>query len=135
MIKRSGGYALTCCLLMAAQTVFTSCYAKPQEQQQGKTEQATAAETQNANTKPDQSGQQQQPDEGQADTDQFTETKLGLSLLKNIVLDEKAIWTSPTHLASRGRRLDYTVRGNSSCLLGLRYPRFARSDTFALIRE
>src|SRR5579872_2977145 len=30
--------------------------------------------------------------------DQFTETKLGLSLLKNIVLDQKAVWTSPAHL-------------------------------------
>ncbi len=98
MIRRSGGYALTCCLLMAAQTVFTSCYAKPQEQQQGKTEQGTTTGTQNTNTKSDQSGQQQQTSGGQSEPDQFTETKLGLSLLKNIVLDEKAIWTSPAHL-------------------------------------
>jgi hypothetical protein len=98
MIKRPGGYALTCCLLMAAQTIFTCCYAKAQEQQQGKTEQPKTAETQNENPKADQSGQQQQTSEGQAETEQFTETKLGLSLLKNIALDQKAIWTSPKHL-------------------------------------
>src|SRR6266851_10450416 len=98
MIKRSGGYALTCCLLIAAEAAFTSCYAKPQEQQQEKSEQVPAPGAQNPNSKLDQSGQQQKTDQGQADADQFTETKLGLSLLKNIVLDQKAIWTSPTHL-------------------------------------
>jgi hypothetical protein len=36
--------------------------------------------------------------DGQAEADQFSETKLGLSLLKNITLDQKAIWTSPSHL-------------------------------------
>src|SRR5580700_9421180 len=98
MIKTPGGYALTCCLLMAAQTVFTSCYAKPQEQQPGNTEQETTTGTQYASPKPDQSVQEQQTGEGQTETDQFTETKLGLSLLKNIALDQKAIWTSPKHL-------------------------------------
>lgn len=98
MIKSWGGHALACCLLMAAQALSTSCYAKPQEQQQGKFEPVTAAGTQDANTDLKQSGQQQQSGEGQAESDQFSETKLGLSLLKNIALDQKAIWTSPTHL-------------------------------------
>ena len=31
-------------------------------------------------------------------TDQFTETTLGLSLVQNIALDQKSIWTSPFHL-------------------------------------
>jgi Capsule assembly protein Wzi/PAP2 superfamily len=96
MIKKPGGYWLTICLLMAAQTIFTNCYAQPQEQQQEKSEQVTPAETQNANTKVDQTGQQ--PGQGQTETGQYTETTLGISLLKNIVLDEKAIWTSPAHL-------------------------------------
>ena len=29
---------------------------------------------------------------------EFTESRLGLSLLKNVALDQKAIWTSPAHL-------------------------------------
>jgi hypothetical protein len=97
MIKRSGRYALICCSLMAAQTVFTSCYAKPQEQQ-GKTEQGNAAQVQSTSAGTEQSGQNQQTGQGQVESDQFTETKLGLSLLKNIALDQKAIWTSPAHL-------------------------------------
>src|SRR5258708_7372001 len=32
--------------------------------------------------------------------DEFTESRLGLSLLKNITLDQKAIWTSPTRWRS-----------------------------------
>ena len=34
----------------------------------------------------------------QKEGDEFTESRLGLSLLKNIALDQKAIWTSPAHL-------------------------------------
>lgn len=98
MIKKPGGYWFTLCLLAAAQTVFTNCYAEPQDQQQGKVEQTATAETQSTNTKPDPVAQPQQSGQGQSDTGQFTETTLGISLLKNIVLDEKAIWTSPTHL-------------------------------------
>jgi hypothetical protein len=99
MIKTwGGGHALNCCLLIAAQIVFTSSYAKAQEQQQGKTDQVIAAGTQKANTEPDQSGHQHKSGEGQAETDRFSETKLGISLLKNIALDQKAIWTSPAHL-------------------------------------
>ncbi len=96
MIKKTGGHWLTFCLLMAAQTLVTNCYAQPQEQQQEKSTQVTLAETQNANTEVDQTGQQ--PGQGLTETGQYTETRLGISLLKNIVLDEKAIWTSPAHL-------------------------------------
>jgi membrane-associated phospholipid phosphatase len=97
MIKTGGGFALACYLMVAAHTVIaTNCYAEPQEQQQGKSEQITPAETQNANAKPDLLRQQQ--GQGQSESDQFTETTLGISLLKNIVLDEKAILTSPAHL-------------------------------------
>ncbi len=32
------------------------------------------------------------------EADEFSESRLGLSLLKNIALDEKAIWTSPAHV-------------------------------------
>jgi len=98
MIKKSVGYGLTLCLLAAAQAIFTAGYARAQEQQQPKPGQAISAETQNGNPDVDQTGQQNQPGQGQSAADQFTETKLGISLLKNIVLDEKAIWTSPVHL-------------------------------------
>ena len=97
MIKKLGDTLFNCCLLIAAQALFTSCYAMPQEQQQ-KTEQGAARGTQDAGSEPVQSVQEKQLDPGQAGTDQFTETKLGLSLLKNIALDQKAIWTSPVHL-------------------------------------
>jgi membrane-associated phospholipid phosphatase len=95
--KKLGGYAINCCLLMAAPALFTSCYAMPQEQQQ-KTEQGAARGTQDAGSEPVQSVQEKQLDPVQAGTDQFTETKLGLSLVRNIALDQKAIWTSPVHL-------------------------------------
>jgi hypothetical protein len=97
MIKTSGRYAIICCSLIAAQAVFTNCHAKPQEQQ-AKTEQGNAAQVQSTNVDTDQSGKKQPTDQGQVESDQFTETKLGLSLLKNIALDQKAIWTSPAHL-------------------------------------
>src|SRR3984957_4156897 len=98
MIKTSGGYAFKCCMLMAAQALFTSCYAMPQGQQQDKPSQVTSGAMQKTNTEPDSAEQHQQPSEEPANSDQFTETKLGISLLKNIVLDQKAIWTSPAHL-------------------------------------
>src|ERR1700722_19903502 len=98
MIKKSVGYGLTLCLLAAVQAIFTVGYAKAQEQQQPTSEQVSQVETQNANPGADQTGQQKLLDQGQSEADQFTETKLGISLLKNIVLDEKAIWTSPAHL-------------------------------------
>jgi len=34
----------------------------------------------------------------QNDSDRFTETRLGFSLLKNIALEQKAVWTSPAQL-------------------------------------
>ncbi|MGH9678340.1 MAG: capsule assembly Wzi family protein [Candidatus Acidiferrales bacterium] len=34
----------------------------------------------------------------QTNAEEFTESRLGLSLLKNIALDQKTIWTSPAHL-------------------------------------
>ena len=34
------------------------------------------------------------------DADEFSESRLGFSLLKNITLDQKTIWTSPFHLRS-----------------------------------
>ena len=89
MIKTRGQYGLTFFLLMAAETLFSNGYARAQAQQQENSDEVITAGTQ---------GQQEQTDEKKTDPDQFTETKLGLSLLKNIVLDEKAIWTSPAHL-------------------------------------
>ena len=99
MTKTWGNCGLTCCLLIAAQAVFTSCYASPQEQQVAKPEQGNASDAQTAKTAgADKSGDAQPTDSGKADNGEFTETKLGISLLKNIVLDQKSIWTSPAHL-------------------------------------
>jgi len=95
-MKKWLGYPVICCLLIASQTLFTNCYAEPQGQDGKKSEPAPTAGTPSANAAPDQSGQVKQADEEQSETDRNYETGLGLSLLKNIALDQKAIWTSPT---------------------------------------
>jgi uncharacterized protein YggE len=87
MIRGLGRSAVVVCLLMAAQALFTNCYAQEQEKQEGKPDQATQVGEQKATTKPDQAQQQIQVGDGQAESDEVTETKLGLSLLKNIALD------------------------------------------------
>jgi hypothetical protein len=98
MIRGLGGSAVAVCLLMAAQALFTTCYAQEQVKQEGKADQVTQVGQQKATTKHGQSEQQIQVGDGQAESGEVTETKLGISLLKNIALDEKAIWTSPGHL-------------------------------------
>jgi hypothetical protein len=87
-------------LLVAAGGLGACCYAMPQESGQVETKQEAAPGMENTNTETesDRDGQQQKSSKPVPPGDQFSETKLGFSLLKNIVLDQKAIWTSPSRL-------------------------------------
>jgi len=87
-------------LLMAAGGSGTCCYAMPQERGQVETKQEAPVGMENTNTETesDRDGQQQKSSKPMPPGDQFSETNLGFSLLKNIVLDQKAIWTSPSRL-------------------------------------
>ena len=90
--------ALGCCLFMAAVACDTNAFARQAGQQNLENPQGTAAET--GAMRPDSSvlDKNAGTSDGLAEANQFSETKLGLSLLKNITLDQKAIWTSPWHL-------------------------------------
>ncbi len=92
--------ALCSGLLMAIASLGVECFAQSQgqEQQSMGTTWASASEpgsdaAQSGESKPALSAASSQ---GKAD--EFTESRLGLSLLKNIALDQKTIWTSPAHL-------------------------------------
>jgi membrane-associated phospholipid phosphatase len=93
---------LAFCLLLTVPGLFSRCYARPQEQDQVKVGVVRAGESADTNGAPDQPKDQKQTAQGNTEPNQaseeFSETKLGLSLLKNITLDQKAIWTSPFHL-------------------------------------
>src|SRR6266705_1930323 len=95
MTRRTAEYALACCLLLAAETVCTNAHAKPQEQQAIEpppmlTTDSVAKHRENSSpTKL---------------TDDFYEpaieksNSLGVPFLRNLVSDQKAIWTSPSRL-------------------------------------
>src|SRR5580704_8773123 len=83
-------------LLLITVSLGADCFAQTSEQQQ-----PTGAAF-GRQSSPD-SEPSVQPDsatagnlrDSQRGADEFTESRLGLSLLKNIAIDEKAIWTSP----------------------------------------
>jgi len=92
--------ALCGALLVAIVSLGATCFAQtegPERQPLG----AAATPASGAETGAAQSGERA-PNGSAADSqkegDEFTESRLGFSLLKNIVLDQKAIWTSPAHL-------------------------------------
>jgi hypothetical protein len=94
------------CLLLAAGILGTDALAQQEAQQQvqlqspkqGKSGQETSSETDSNKAISSASGQSTGENDVHLQADQYTETRLGLSLLKNIVLDQKAVWTSPVHL-------------------------------------
>jgi Capsule assembly protein Wzi/PAP2 superfamily len=98
MNSRRPKLVLVCCLVMAAEVLGTNVYARQAGQQKPESTQGSEAEI--GVMRPDSSvlDKNKVTRDGQAEADQFSETKLGLSLLKNITLDQKAIWTSPSHL-------------------------------------
>ena len=101
MISRGPKFVLNSCLLMAVEVMSTNCFAQPQgRQEQVESRQELAADVKKADSIT--SDQRMGASAWQAKDHQFSENKLGLSLLKNIALDQKAMWTSPMHL-----RLEY----------------------------
>ena len=89
---------ISCCLLAAAVMQGVNCWAKPQEQGRPEAMPDTVGGADDKRTDSDASRYQLGASDGQAETGQFSETKLGPSLLKNLVGDQRAIWTSPRHL-------------------------------------
>ena len=87
-------------LLMAMVSLGAACLAQSQGQEQlpAGAALASAAETGTAARQAVESMPAWSAGKSQKEGDEFTESRLGLSLLKNIALDQKAIWTSPAHL-------------------------------------
>jgi hypothetical protein len=89
-----GRLFLTMVLLDAA------CFAQSQglEQAPAPAALAVAAEPGREGRGADESASAWSAGKSQKEGDEFTESRLGLSLLKNIALDQKAMWTTPAHL-------------------------------------
>ncbi len=106
MISRVHKIVLSSFLLSAAQIVANDVHAQqeqpplPQQQTQvqANARQTTPSDADSPKADAIVSGQTAGTNDGQSKDNQFTETTLGLSLLKNIALDQKAAWTSPFHL-------------------------------------
>ncbi|HLJ15605.1 MAG TPA: capsule assembly Wzi family protein [Bryobacteraceae bacterium] len=106
MFFRGHTIVLGSCLLMAAELLGVDAYGQQemqsqvqlQSQQHAQSGQGTTSGIENDKEGSNGSGQAGGAGDEPLPGDQFTETKLGLSLLKNIVLDQKAVWTSPAHL-------------------------------------
>jgi capsule assembly protein Wzi/PAP2 superfamily protein len=92
---------VSCCLLAAAEMQSVNCCAKPQGQGRPEAKPDAVGGTDDQRTDLDASRNQPGASDGQAETGQVSETKLGLSLLRNIALDQEAIWTSPARLRLR----------------------------------
>ena len=105
MISKGHKILLSSCLLMAAEFAGKGAYAQQEPKKRAPVQEAGQETTTKTGTNTTESSSSAQSDgtrdgtrDGQVSGDQFTETKLGTSLLKNIVLDQKAAWTSPIHL-------------------------------------
>jgi membrane-associated phospholipid phosphatase len=80
---------------MAGVAMSANCFAKPQEQHDGKSQTMLASEVKEKAPKDD--GSIKKPDDVYDSTVENTNS-LGVPLLKNLWSDQKAIWTSPSHL-------------------------------------
>jgi membrane-associated phospholipid phosphatase len=87
-------------LLMAMVSLGVTCFAQPQGRQQQPmgTTQASANEAGSQAAQSGESALASSAGNSQMEAGKFTESRLGLSLLKNIALDQEAIWTSPARL-------------------------------------
>ncbi len=94
--------ALCGVLLAASMALGTSCMAQTQEEplQPIPMDTTQAKETQAGSdtSVPEKLNPVSNAAGSQANAEEFTESRLGLSLLKNIALDQKNIWTSPARL-------------------------------------
>ncbi len=95
MTRRRAEYALACCLLLAAEAVCTLARVKPPEPQASEppamlTTDTIAKHLENkATTKPTDDAYEPAIEKSNS---------LGVPFLKNLVSDQKAIWTSPSRL-------------------------------------
>jgi membrane-associated phospholipid phosphatase len=96
MNRKGANFLLNCCLIAAAHTLSTRCAAQIPDQQP--VESASSSESLGKDTRsghPDPAnGELSHP---QSQTDEHNNT-LGVPFLKNLLSDQKAIWTSPTRL-------------------------------------
>ena len=87
---------LSCCLLIAGEMLAAKCYARPQEQQVGGVPDAGKDTVIAEEPKlPEETKVATQDFQGRSTDDQ---NALGMLLVKNILSDQKDIWTSPFHL-------------------------------------
>jgi membrane-associated phospholipid phosphatase len=84
------------CLLAVFAALSQECYARPQEQKSSET---TADQKTGANSKPPSPDAADAAENNPQKSPPDNKNPLGLSLLKNIVTDQKAIWTSPSKLS------------------------------------
>jgi membrane-associated phospholipid phosphatase len=87
--------ALTCWLLIACETLSLSGFAKPPQQQGSDTSAPQAIDTSDRDSK-NASAAEKSGDTNELATENTND--LGVPLLKNLVSDQKSIWTSPRHL-------------------------------------
>jgi membrane-associated phospholipid phosphatase len=95
MTRTGAKRARVCCLLMTLATVCINGYAKPQTQQG-----SAAATTPSAKGAEKDSGIDALPKQTDIGNEQAIDNpnSIGVSFLKNLVSDQKSIWTSPRHL-------------------------------------
>ena len=95
MTRRNAKYALVCWLLVAGEMLCLNGNAKPQGQEASASPEPVSAEVGNKNSEIDLPTKQ--TDDADRSANENTNA-LGVSFLKNLLSDQKAIWTSPTHL-------------------------------------
>src|ERR1700674_2159809 len=96
MNRKRAKILVNCLLIVAAQTLCTICVAQTADPQASKS--ASPGETTDADTRsetPDRANGEKEDSDRQPVTGNVA---LGVPLLKNLVSDQKAIWTSPTRL-------------------------------------
>jgi membrane-associated phospholipid phosphatase len=83
------------CLLLSIEMLSARCFAAPQEQQKDWQQAAKKPEA----TEPSKQGGHEKSADDVRDSEAVPrDNRLGLSLLVNIAADQRAIWTSPSHL-------------------------------------
>src|ERR1700685_1542818 len=95
MTRRNAKYALVCWLLVAFESLCMNGYAKPQRQDASTPLEPVSAEAGDKNSEIDLPTKQ--TDDAYESVNENTNA-LGVSFLKNLLSDQKAIWTSPSHL-------------------------------------
>src|SRR6267142_3997907 len=90
--------ALCSGLLTATVSVRVACLAQSQEQEPLGMTHVSASEPGSEVARSGESNPALSVGNSQRRAGKFTESRLGLSLLKNIARDQKSIWKSPTHL-------------------------------------